>query len=157
MPLQLSKVLPDIRPNTGLAPLITMTFPATEAHVRQVVCETIEKLKTFEFTQDFRVTVEIVLAEILNNVAEHGYPCEIDGDVQLSIMVLPNGIQVETRDKGVQMPGLRLPRPPEPDLDVGRENLPEGQFGLFMIHELCQNLTYQRIENENCLSLFIAR
>ena len=65
--------------------------------------------------------IEIVLAEILNNIVEHGgtsayqYPVEISWDIGTEIAFM-------IRDTGRPYPQLRLPAPDLPNCD----DLPEG-------------------------------
>jgi serine/threonine-protein kinase RsbW len=98
---------------------------------------------------------EIVLAEILNNIVEHaldGASNRIDVLIELAAV----GLMVEVRDTGRAMPDRVLPNGPLPDIrpqDVS--SWPEGGFGWAMIRSLAENLSYQRIGDENVVTLCI--
>ena len=143
--------------NQSQSTLVDTTFRATELHVRWAIGHSLEKLGSLNIPTDMQFTFEIVLAELLNNIVEHGYKGMKAGDIRLVVTTVEDRLCIETIDHGVQMPGLRAPHPPEPDLDVSRDDLPEGSFGWFMIRKLVEDLDYNRVDNENRLSLFIAQ
>jgi serine/threonine-protein kinase RsbW len=101
---------------------------------------------------DDRGAAELVLAEILNNVAEHAYS-DATGTVAVTLLPVPVGLDCLVVDQGVAMPGNRLPAG---KLVAGPEtpiqDLPEGGFGWHLIRVLTQNLTYAREGGCNRLS-----
>ena len=100
--------------------------------------------------EDCRGSVEIVLAEVLNNIAEHAYSA-YPGDIDLWITAQDTYLFVRVLDKGLAMPGGEAPAG-----ELGQvleiEDLPEGGFGWFLIRSLTQELTYQREGDQNTLS-----
>lgn len=94
---------------------------------------------------------ELLIAEALNNIEEHGYAAESGMPVQVTVWVLENAIHVATRDFGVPMPGLTVPPMQRPDVDVDPDALPEGGFGWYMIHKLAPNPSYTRRGSTNLL------
>jgi serine/threonine-protein kinase RsbW len=135
--------------------LINTSFRATDLHVRWAVSHAVDKLCASRVATDFLFSVEIALAEILNNIVEHGYRGSGEGDIKLNISLVDDRIRIETIDHGIEMPGLEAPHPTEPNLDVARNDLPEGNFGWYMIRELSEDLEYKRINKQNHLSMFI--
>lgn len=97
--------------------------------------------------------VEIVLAEAMNNVAEHAYDPERGGDVRLGVLLGPTCLHCILSDRGHPLPGLRIPDGALPGTAVARENLPEGGFGWFLIRELTEHLRYDRRGNRNRLTI----
>ena len=96
-----------------------------------------------------RGTVEIVLAEALNNVVEHAY-ANYSGSIQIRITQGDGFLFVKVVDSGLPMPGEELPG--------GRlgqttdiQDLQEGGFGWYLIRSLSQELTYLRDGNMNIL------
>lgn len=100
---------------------------------------------------------ELVIAEALNNIEEHGYAGDIGMPVQVTVTVLGDVIQVATRDYGTPLPGLTIPPIHRPDTDVDRDALPEGGFGWFLIHSLAPNPSYTRRGNTNLLFFRLRR
>ncbi|WP_166434057.1 ATP-binding protein [Roseovarius spongiae] len=100
-------------------------------------------------------TIEIVLAEVLNNLAEHAYPANAPGPVHVTLSREASLMHVTIRDHGAPLPGLCLPKGAAPVLDVARTELPEGGFGWFLIRTLAHDLEYRREGEENRLSFVI--
>jgi serine/threonine-protein kinase RsbW len=98
---------------------------------------------------DHRATTELVLAEVLNNVAEHAYPLG-GGTVAVSLRLTGIGLSCLVADTGLPMPDGTLPKGFLPRVD-----LPEGGFGWHLIRSLTQNLHYARSDGQNRLSFVI--
>ena len=99
-----------------------------------------------------RGTAELVLAEVLNNVAEHAYAGSA-GVVAVTLAPVPAGISCLIVDQGVAMPEGQLPEGKLPGgPDTAFEDLPEGGFGWYLIRTLTQDLSYVRTGDSNRLS-----
>ena len=99
---------------------------------------------------------QVVLAEVINNIAEHGYRGETGGKIQVNVDLTDQAILIETLDFGVPMPGFAVPPPTLPTTQVPRSDLPEGGFGWYMIHALAPSPQYLRRGNTNILRLRIS-
>jgi serine/threonine-protein kinase RsbW len=97
-----------------------------------------------------RGTVEIVLAEVLNNIVEHAY-AEGTGPIRLGLDPVPQGTRWSVEDEGLPMPGGALPAGNLP----APTDLSEGGFGWHLIRSLTQDLAYQRIGRVNRLTFVI--
>jgi serine/threonine-protein kinase RsbW len=99
---------------------------------------------------DCRGAVEIVLAEVLNNISEHAYAGH-PGKIELWITAHETFLFVRVVDSGLPMPGGEVPGGA---LDVAAEiqDLPEGGFGWFLIRTLTHELAYLREGGHNTLS-----
>ncbi|MGN0933494.1 ATP-binding protein [Falsigemmobacter intermedius] len=103
--------------------------------------------------EDLRVALEIVLAEVLNNIVEHGYEGQ-GGDIELSVLPLDRGVMCLVTDKGRPLPDGRLPEGRLPDLPAqpaGLDGLPEGGFGWHMIRALASDIRFDRVRGANQL------
>ncbi len=100
--------------------------------------------------------VEIVLAEVMNNVAEHAFRWSPPGEMSVSVMHNDDGIWCEVADRGSAMAESALPLGRSADPEQPREHTPEGGFGWHLIRELAQNVTYARHSNTNLLHFRIA-
>ncbi|MEL6914854.1 MAG: ATP-binding protein [Pseudomonadota bacterium] len=105
-----------------------------------------------DFLPEERGTVELVLAEVLNNVAEHAYEERGDGRIELDLTYVPGGIAIALQDFGKPMPGGQTPLGMPANLDVEVADLPEGGFGWFLIGELAKDLSYERRGEVNHLT-----
>lgn len=97
---------------------------------------------------------EIVLAEVLNNLVEHGQG-PAAGDIHLCARLDGDQLYCEIHDKGPAF------APPVRRVDMADhsstpiDTLPEGGFGLFLIQSLCEEIDYQSECGCNRLSLKI--
>lgn len=132
------------------------TFDATSLSVREHVERILVSLKENLVSEDQKTSAEIVLAELLNNIVEHGYVGISTGKIHVEITLLASILQIDTKDFGLPIADLRIPEPVEPDLNVQISNLPEGSFGWFMIRKLTCDSSYRRVGNTNCFSLSVA-
>ena len=94
-------------------------------------------------------TVELVLAEVLNNIAEHAY-ADAPGHVAVTVVLVADGIACEVVDEGAAMPGGALPEGNLPE-----EHLPEGGFGWHLIRSLTRDVAYRRQRGTNRLTFHI--
>lgn len=101
-----------------------------------------------------RHTVELVLAEVLNNVAEHAYPT-VPGHVAVTVVLLSGALRCEVVDEGGPMPNGTLPEGRLPDSDLPAADLPEGGFGWHLIRTLTRDITYRRQRGTNRLGFTI--
>jgi serine/threonine-protein kinase RsbW len=106
-------------------------------------------------TRPDRSAVEIVLAEILNNVAEHAYAGRAPGHARIVLLVRDGAVDGRVSDDGLPMPGLSLPDPSGIDDDTELANLPEGGYGWFLIRTLAEFVDYRRARERNILSFRI--
>lgn len=102
---------------------------------------------------DSHGTVQIVLAEVLNNIAEHAY-ARYPGQIEVQLRGGATEICLQTIDRGLPMPDGKLPGG-ELSETVALEDLPEGGFGWFLIRTLTRGLAYRRQEGMNVLNFCI--
>ncbi len=98
-----------------------------------------------------RANCEIVLAEVLNNIAEHSFADAEPGVVQIRTEIGDDEIYFVISDVGRAMPGLEVPKTTLPSKTVPVTELPEGGFGWFMIRKLARNIGYRREADRNIL------
>jgi serine/threonine-protein kinase RsbW len=145
----------DLLPPPGQPSGQRLVFQADPASVRLALTRMLGQPPLSDLTDDARGMAELVLAEVLNNVAEHAYG-EAGGTVSVMLDPDPGGIRCLITDEGRAMPGGQLPEgrlPGGPDLAL--EDLPEGGFGWHLIRALCVDLTYARAGGQNRLSFVL--
>ena len=96
-------------------------------------------------------TMELVLAEVLNNIVEHAFAEGGPGRIELTITRDALGLTCRVEDDGAPMPGGLLPAGRLPSNAVAVEDLPEGGFGWFLIRDLTRELSYVRDGGRNLL------
>lgn len=103
-------------------------------------------------------TIEIVGAEILNNVVEHGFVGKAKADASIEICAAIDGQKLVFRviDDGIPMPGGAVPEGKARDIDPKSISaLPEGGFGWGLIHMLSADLSYAYRDGKNRLQVSI--
>jgi len=142
---------------SGLSRPGKVCFDSSADAVRQSITTVVDALQTANLGQNNLSSVEIVLAEVLNNVAEHAYPeTGPAGPVEINYTIESDGVHFHISDQGHPMPDGKLPVGKEQDLDVDLMDLPEGGFGWFMIHTLARDIVYERVGPQNFLTFRIA-
>jgi serine/threonine-protein kinase RsbW len=132
-----------------------LVFRADPASVRQALAGMLDLPPLHLLPRDDKGIAELVLAEVLNNVAEHAYG-EAGGEVAVTLALGPAGIRCLIVDGGRAMPGEQLPEgrlPGGPDTQL--EDLPEGGFGWGLIRTLSTDLSYARVDGQNRLAFVL--
>ncbi len=105
--------------------------------------------------KDALARIELVLAEVLNNVVKHGMPGRVGGRIALSVRVCAEHVRCEIADNGAPFAHGRIPDTVFPEVDVGAPDAPEGGFGWPLIRRLSADLGYRRVDQTNHLTLTI--
>ncbi len=125
--------------------------------VRQALAQITTYLRARGVPEAHRLNVELVLAEVLNNICEHAYRGADDGRILTSVSCSHDMIQCHITDKGSAMPGLTPPKGRFRDPDTcAFDDLPEGGFGWGLIRAIAADVQYERRNVENHLFLQIA-
>lgn len=98
--------------------------------------------------------IELVIAEVLNNIAEHAGAGPSPPMASLMAELCGGGVRVSVSDSGRPMPGGALPAGALPERNVPRENLPEGGFGWYLIRAQADAVGYSRKDGKNNLKLY---
>ncbi|MEQ9042120.1 MAG: ATP-binding protein [Silicimonas sp.] len=136
--------------------VLRFSFKATYRWVRRAIHEAMDSLETCNLTAEEMGSVEIVLAEALNNIVEHAYPQDKPGDIHMTLKLRRTGLLVEIRDQGKPMPNGRAPLGNHPMAEFDDDPMPEGGYGWYLIRELVQDLVYDRRNDENFLIFRLA-
>lgn len=137
-------------------PPFSLVLRGAEDAVRDGLERTMACLAPLALGPEDAGTVELVLAEALNNVVEHALAAT-GGGTQIEIRGHHDaaGLHLLVIDEGAPMPAGKAPGKRTPDVDVAVDDLPEGGFGWFMIHTLAQQVGYRRVGPRNHLSLLL--
>jgi len=132
---------------------VVLDFAATPDATRQALGSVRAALAQAGLAPMLVSRVEMVLAEVLNNIVEHAYTGEAGGRAWLVAQVRGGAVSVTITDRGTPVPRHRLGRTALPDADVPRDRLPEGGFGWYLIHSQTDSLGYRREDGANILEL----
>ncbi|WP_226779787.1 ATP-binding protein [Oceaniglobus trochenteri] len=134
---------------------LRLEFPCTQANVRRALASIMSGLGAMDLSEDDSSTVELVLAEVLNNVTEHAYRDAGLGLIRLHLKQTDDGLSCRVIDNGDAMPRNTPPRGYPPNPNGPLETYPEGGFGWFLIRKLTSDLAYLRDADRNILSFRI--
>jgi len=133
---------------------INLVFPGDLLSVRRALKASMSVLQNLGLSLNEKGVVEIVLAEVLNNVVEHAFAIR-NGVVELRMHRERDMLLFKVIDDGLPMPKMDLPEGGIHDLNVPLESLPEGGFGWHMIKDLTQDLQYAHTGTRNHLEFKI--
>ncbi len=131
---------------------VELNIPSDPMAVRQALARIMEEVSTLALPDDAEATVEIVLAEVLNNIVEHACVGLSGRRIAITIVPTPTGLQCQVCDNGRPLPGGTLPAGDPPDPTRRTPELAEGGFGWLLIRGLAHGLRYQRSGGMNVLT-----
>ena len=144
--------IPDLMPDDdGLRIVLASETVAVRRALRQLEA----RLAPLSLNAEEKGTLQIVLAEALNNIVQHAYDGGA-GVVEVEVTRGETGLVFSVVDRGKEMPEGEVPLGRIPDYPTDAEEMPEGGFGWFLIHDLTRELTYQRIDGRNILKFRLA-
>jgi len=132
---------------------LRISFAARPEEVRRALTRVRRWLERRRISPANRGTIEIVLAEALNNVVEHAYAGSVPGAVWLALRIRDDAVLIALHDHGRTLPGKAPPlgsNRPDP------AGLPEGGFGWHLIDDLSQSICYAHEAGCNRLCLRLA-
>ncbi len=135
-------------------PPFAVSLAGTEDAVREGLAQAMAHLAPLRLNPDDAGTVELVLAEALNNVVEHALATTLEQTtIEIRGRYGAAGLHLTVIDRGAPMPDGAAPVAKTPNLDVEANDMPEGGFGWYLIHTLATDVRYVRIGTANHLSL----
>lgn len=132
-------------------PVFWRCFTASDRSTRDVLADLMAELRRAGLAAADLSNAELVLAEVLNNIAEHAY-AEGSGPVELRVEVQRQGLACMVADRGRALPSGMVPDPQLPRI-APPDHLPEGGFGWHIIRCLTTEMAYGTEGEWNRLSL----
>ena len=131
---------------------IELTLQSTSLAVRAALKNVVKQLHDFGLSDANGSVTELVLAEVLNNIAEHAYQSCQPGNIELTIHKNDNSLNLYLVDQGQPLPENAIPTPTRADLSGEQQDLPEGGWGWLIILDLAEDVSYQRLNDKNYLN-----
>ncbi len=132
---------------------LELSFPASEADASAGIARLSASLAHRGLPSDKAGDVKIALSEAINNVVEHAYAGIEPAKVQISCRLDRDRLDILISDTGHPLPGYRPPDGVPASVETDVQDLPEGGFGWYLIHQLTNEIRYERRNGCNLLSL----
>lgn len=122
---------------------------STLTAVRAVMRQVDSYLQHTDTPEDWREDLNIILAEVLSNIARHGYG-NGHGQIELEIQTCRDELRCQVMDSGAPFDPANYGNvAPDP------LQLHEGGYGWFLIRNLARKLTYCRTFGVNKLTFWV--
>ena len=146
--------VPSAENDTECLPVacFSLTFQSGFPAVRAVLGQVDSFATVHDIPDPSRVSVQIVLAEALNNITEHAYR-HAAGPITLSATFSTERFRIEILDKGVPLPTTLLDHAPVATSEPFLGTPEEGGFGWPLILQLTETLHYSRHGGQNRLKM----
>jgi serine/threonine-protein kinase RsbW len=131
-----------------IMPQLSKKFMSAQQLVSDNVAQAIDWARELGVNDDVAGSIEIVLAEALNNIVEHAYLFAEDGQIEMELSLHNDLLDIQLSDMGNQFPGIPQKREMKGDA-IPFEDLPEGGFGWFLIHSLTASIRYVFVGGKN--------
>ena len=139
---------------TGPVVLDAIAVPSAPDVERAAAEQVLASLAGEPLTTRQRDRLRTAVAETVMNAAEHGNHHRPDLMVDLTVVRLPDGVQVRVADAGHDGP---IPEPATPDLDAKLAGLqsPRG-WGLFLIRQMVDRMEVETTPAGNTVALTVS-
>ncbi len=127
--------------------VIKFSYPADTEYLSEIsqristICRDLPSLPTGSRGDDFIYLIELAISEICTNIVKHAY-IGMDGEINGSVTLLNNGVQLDFYDQGASFDPNTVP---EPKSDPN--NLTEGGYGLHIVRQIMDVVSYT-VESE---------
>jgi len=130
-------------------PFTRLTLPARVQSVREFHEFVRDGAAVVGMTSDDMDKLDLVLEEILVNIARYAYEGGI-GDVEVGYSTQGDALLVEVTDCGRSYNPLEAT--PAPDLTLGLADRPIGGLGVLLVKQIVGSLSYRHQDGKNTVS-----
>ena len=108
-----------------------------------------EACKEWNLNEELTNKLDMCGEEIFANITFYAYP-EATGSIEAELKNIGDNIILEFRDDGIEYNPLKKP---DPDINLPPEDRQLGGLGIYMIKQMANEISYNRENNRNILSL----
>lgn len=136
-------------PDGYVAPLFADYFTLVSdrgvlSSVETKLAELKQHLPLGEAMVKWLIQVQLAVTEVVSNIIIHAY-ADWHGEIHGLITLYPDRLEIELVDSGIAFDMRDVIRPEVDDLD----NLAEGGYGLSIIHDVMDEVVYQRVADRH--------
>ena len=96
------------------------------------------------------IKLNICLDELFTNIVSHGYGDNLDSSIIFTLTLIDNELTVKIEDEGIPFNPLTVKKPSMvEDLNI----IQIGGFGVYIVKELMDDISYRRYRGKNHLTL----
>lgn len=129
----------------------SIKLPAEIENIAKVTDFVEEKISSSGFPAKFISQINIVIDEIVGNISNYAYTPENGSvEVYLSISENPHAITLSFIDCGVAYNPLERT---DPDVTLPESQRQIGGLGILMVKNIVDDISYQRVDDENILTI----
>jgi serine/threonine-protein kinase RsbW len=107
-------------------------------------------LATQEISPEASFFAGLTIEELVTNCIKYGYDDSGEHTIDIELSVADHTLTITVVDDGHAFDPLAAP---PPDMSEAIEDRPIGGLGIHMLRELADNMTYERRENKNRVTL----
>jgi len=126
----------------------------TTLGVREVMIQMRDVLRSRELTEDTQSSIEIAVAEGLNNIVKHALTGGNGERIGLELSINAVQIVIRLQDQGRGFSNWHDVRDTYADATARKSDLPEGGFGRGLMCALTSRLEYKRVNGMNSLQMW---
>lgn len=130
-------------------PADTVTVPASADHLKEVIAFVEKKLKACGCPDRILNQITVAAEEIFVNISNYAYGDEA-GDASVTVRYNQGEAVLTFRDRGAPFNPLEKD---DPDVTLGADERPVGGLGIFLVKKSMDDVRYQRVQDENVLTI----
>ena len=110
-----------------------------------------EQLEAADCPMKTQMQIDIAVEEIFVNIAHYAYGDEVGtAAIRTELLTEPTAFEITFIDSGIPYDPLAKP---DPDVTLSAEERQIGGLGIFMVKKSMNEVKYQYIDGQNCLTL----
>lgn len=104
----------------------------------------------YELEDLLLMQIKLALEEAVTNVILYAYPEKVDQDIRIDMNYENKRLTIVITDTGIAFNPLERQ---EPDLTLSLEERPIGGLGIYLVKQLMTEVTYNRSDGKNILTM----
>ena len=117
--------------------ILEFTYPAILDHLEGIVARIVQAARVYG--EAFACQIELAASEIVTNIISHACR-QRSGELRVRLTLEMDRLQIDTYDDG---DAFDIDQVPEPNLDPNPDAPQEGGFGLFLVRQVTDEVTYE--------------
>lgn len=107
-------------------------------------------LSQLGYSEDSINKICLSIEEVVVNIISYGFPDDVKEDITIEVWQKDGNLTIEVIDSGLPFNPLESK---DPDVNAPLEQRDIGGLGIFFVKQLTDQLTYERLNDRNILTL----